>query len=186
MDEEINSADNDDLDINFFDLPTTDTILGSLGICKENVVSVWTSQSGLQFHATRKTNIVNRPHTPLDLTPSPRSASVQINIPQFHDIAAFCSVSGRLCYLRGHADNTIYIADCLFRNLSETWFILLKINYAFEISLARPPTTRTCHVCVSTITHPHTDIPSILFLTSTYKFFGAIVLFCFETHCQGD
>ena len=119
VDEEINSADNDDLDINFFDLPTTDTILGSLGICKENVVSVWTSQSGLQFHATRKTNIVNRPHTPLDLTPSPRSASVQINVPQFHDIAAFCSVSGRLCYLRGHADNTIYIADCLFRNLSE-------------------------------------------------------------------
>ena len=119
VNEEINSADNDDLDITFFDLPTKGTILGSLGICDENAISVWVSQSGLQFHATRKTNIVNQPHPPLDLTPSPRSASVQINIPQILDVAAFCPVSGRLCYmLHGHADNTIYITDCLFRNPS--------------------------------------------------------------------
>lgn len=120
VNEEINSADNDDLDINFFDLPTPEIIQGSLRICNENTISAWTSQSGLQFHATRRTNIVNRPYTPLDLTPSPRSASVQINIPQTHDITAFCPVSGRLCYLlHGHADNRIYIADCLFRNPSK-------------------------------------------------------------------
>lgn len=119
VNEEINSTDSDELDINFFDLPTMETILGSLGICNENVVSVWTSQSGLQFHATRKTNIVNQPYMPLDLTP-PRSASVQIDIPQFPNVAAFCPVSGRLCYLlHGDADNTIYITDCLFRNPSE-------------------------------------------------------------------
>jgi hypothetical protein len=119
VNEEINSADDYDLDINFFDLPTTE-ILGSLGICNQNAVSVWTSQSGLQFHATRKTNIINRPYTPLDLTPFPRSASVRINIPRISEVAAFCPVTGRLCYLlHGHTDNAIYITDCLFRDSSE-------------------------------------------------------------------
>jgi hypothetical protein len=119
--EDTRSTHNDDLDIHIFDFPTSENIFGSPGVCNENTVSLWTSPLGIQFHATGRTNIVNRPYTPVDLTPSPRSASVQIRMPKVPaEVVAFCPVSGRLCYLL-HSDSscTIFIADCLFRNTCE-------------------------------------------------------------------
>ncbi|EDR07955.1 uncharacterized protein LACBIDRAFT_294302 [Laccaria bicolor S238N-H82] len=110
----------DDLDLHTFDFATRENIFGSLGVCNENAVSVWTSPFGIQFHAARRSNVVNRPCTPVDLTPSPRSASVHIRMPLVPEVAAFCAVSGRLCYLlHGDSSNTVYITDCLFRNTSE-------------------------------------------------------------------
>jgi len=119
--EDTHSTHDDDLDIHFhiFDFLTRESIFGSLGVCNENAISVWTSPFGIQFHATRRTNIVNRPYTPVDLTPSPRSASVQIRMPLVPQVAAFCPVSGRLCYLLHGDSSTIFITDCLFRNTSE-------------------------------------------------------------------
>lgn len=110
----------DDLDLHTFDFATRENIFGSLGVCNENAVSVWTSPFGIQFHAARRSNVVNRPCTPVDLTPSPRSASVHIRMPLVPEVAAFCAVSGRLCYLlHGDSSNTVYITDCLVRNTSE-------------------------------------------------------------------
>ena len=117
--EDTHSTHNDDLDIHIFDFPTSESIFGSLGVCNENAVSVWTSPFGIQFHATRPTNIVNRPYTPVDLTPSPRSTSVEIRMPLVPHVAAFCPISGQLCYLlHGDSSNMIFITDCLFRNTS--------------------------------------------------------------------
>ena len=117
------STDNDGLDFHVFDFPTSESIFGSLGVCNENAISVWTSPFGIQFHATRRTNIVNRRYMPVDLTPSPRSASVFIKMPIVPDIAAFCPVSGRLCYLLHGDSSPIFITDYLSKNItSEVWF----------------------------------------------------------------
>ena len=116
--EDTHSTHNDDLDFHIFDFPTNESMFGSLGVCNENAISVWTSPFGIQFHATRRTNIVNQPYTPVDLIPSPHSASVQIRMPVIPQVAAFCPVSGRLCYLLHDDQSTIFITDCLSKNIS--------------------------------------------------------------------
>jgi hypothetical protein len=126
--EDTHSTHNDDLDIHIFDFPTNEDVFGSPGVCNENAVSLWTSPLGVQFHAAMRTNIVNRPYTPVDLAPSPRSASVQIRMPKVPRVAAFCPVSGRLCYLLYESGNrsTIFITDCLFRNTSDDVRLFFK------------------------------------------------------------
>ena len=118
--EDTHSTHNDDLDTHIFYLPTSESIFGSLRVCNENAVSIWTFPFGIQLHATRRTNIGNRLYMPVDLIPSSRSASVLIRLPVVPEVAAFCPVSGRLCYiLHGDSSNTIVVTDCLFRDASE-------------------------------------------------------------------